>query len=81
MDSESPFTDLVEYIIKALVDNPDEVSVREIEERTSVTLEVSVAQSDMGRVIGKGGNVVNSVRTLIQVLAAKKGKRVSLEIV
>ena len=65
----------------ALVDNPDQVSVREIDERNSIVLEVSVAQSDMGRVIGKGGSVVNSVRSLLQVLAAKKGKRVSLEIV
>ena len=81
MDSESPFTDLVEYVFKALVDNPDQVSVREIDERNSIVLEVSVAQSDMGRVIGKGGSVVNSVRALLQVLAAKKGKRVSLEIV
>jgi predicted RNA-binding protein YlqC (UPF0109 family) len=81
VDSESPFTDLVEYIFKAMVDNPDQVSVREMDEQTSIVLEVSVAQSDMGRVIGKGGSVVNSVRALLQVLAAKKGKRISLEIV
>ncbi len=46
-----------------------------------VIVEVQVAASDMGRVIGKGGNVVNSIRTLLQVLAVKHGKRVSLEIV
>jgi hypothetical protein len=78
---ESQFTELIEYIVKALVDHPDEVSVNEIDNRSSLILEVSVADDDMGRVIGKGGVVVNSIRTLVQVLATKKGKRVSLEIV
>jgi predicted RNA-binding protein YlqC (UPF0109 family) len=78
---ESQFTELIEYIVKALVDHPEEVSVSEIDNRSSLILEVSVADDDMGRVIGKGGVVVNSIRTLVQVLATKKGKRVSLEIV
>ena len=81
MPDESQFTELIEYIVKALVDHPDEVSVNEIDNRSSLILEVSVADDDMGRVIGKGGVVVNSIRTLVQVLATKKGKRVSLEIV
>lgn len=74
------FKDLVEYIVTALVDHPDEVSVHEFEERHTIVIEVNVAQSDMGRVIGKGGKVVNAIRSLVQVLAAKKGKRVTLEI-
>jgi len=78
---ESQFTELIEYIVKALVDHPEEVSVSEIDNGSSLILEVSVADDDMGRVIGKGGVVVNSIRTLVQVLATKKGKRVSLEIV
>ena len=81
MDSSSSFTDLAEYIIKSLVDNPEQVRVEEVDERGSTIVEVSVAEGDMGRVIGKGGVVVNSVRTLVQVSAAKQGKRVSLEIV
>lgn len=81
MDNESPFIDLVEYIVKSIVDNPDRVSVAQFDEPGSIMLEVTVADSDMGRVIGRGGSVVNSIRSLVQVLAAKQGKRVSLEIV
>lgn len=81
MPDDSQFIELIEYIVKAIVDRPEEVSVSEIDNRSSLILEVSVAEDDMGRVIGKGGVVVNSIRTLVQVLAAKKGKRVSLEIV
>ena len=81
MNSASPFIDLVEYIVKSLVDNPDQVTVNEIENPTSIIVEVKVADGDMGRVIGKGGVVVNSIRNLLQVLASKRGKRVSLEII
>ncbi len=80
MGSDSDFKELVEYIVTSLVDNPDQVTVSESNNRNTVVLEISVASSDMGRVIGKGGKVVNSIRTLVQVLAAKQGKRVSLEV-
>jgi hypothetical protein len=80
VDSTSDFKALVEYIVTSLVDNPDQVTVSETDERDTIVLEISVAGSDMGRVIGKGGRVVNSIRTLVQVLAAKQGKRVSLEV-
>lgn len=81
MDSTASFKELVEYIVTSLVDNPDQVTVSESSQRDTIVLEISVASSDMGRVIGKGGRVVNSIRTLVQVLAAKQGKRVSLEVV
>jgi hypothetical protein len=55
--------------------------VSEIEGESSVILELRVGPEDMGRVIGKGGRTVNAMRTLIRVLAAKQGKRVTLEIV
>jgi predicted RNA-binding protein YlqC (UPF0109 family) len=80
VDSTASFKELVEYIVTSLVDNPDQVSVSESDQRDTIVLEISVASSDMGRVIGKGGRVVNSIRTLVQVLAAKQGKRVSLEV-
>jgi hypothetical protein len=73
--------ELVEFIAKSLVDDPSQVHVSEIEGESSVILELRVGPDDMGRVIGKGGRTVNSVRTLIRVLAAKQGKRVTLEIV
>lgn len=73
--------ELVEYIAKSLVDDPSQVTVTEIEGTTSVILELRVAPEDMGRVIGRNGRVANAMRTLLRVLAAKQGKRVTLEIV
>lgn len=73
--------ELVEYIAKSLVDDPSQVVVREIKGETSVILELTVAQEDMGRVIGRNGRVANAIRTLLRVVAAKQGKRVTLEIV
>jgi hypothetical protein len=78
---KSTMKDLVEYIAKSIVDDPSQVQVSEIEGATSVILELRVAQEDMGRVIGKGGRVANAMRTLLRVIAAKQGKRVTLEIV
>jgi predicted RNA-binding protein YlqC (UPF0109 family) len=80
LEPTTAFKELVEYIVTSLVDYPEQVTVRESEERDTVILEISVAGSDMGRVIGKGGKVINSIRTLVQVLAAKQGKRISLEV-
>ncbi len=73
--------ELVEFIAKSLVDDPSQVHVSEIKGESSVILELRVGPEDMGRVIGKGGRTVNAMRTLVRVLAAKQGKRVSLEIV
>ena len=73
--------DLVESIAKQLVDDPSQVSVSEIEERGRVRVELKVAKEDMGRVIGKGGRVANSIRVLLRVAAAREGKRASLDIV
>ena len=73
--------ELIEYIAKSLVDDPSSVSVHEIEGASAVILELRVAQEDMGRVIGRGGKVANAMRTLLRVVAAKRGKRASLEII
>ena len=81
MTSSGDFKDLVEYIVKSLVDSPENVFVTETDENNSVLLEISVSDDDMGRLIGRGGVVVNSIRSLLQVAGAKRGKRVTLEIV
>lgn len=81
MDSSGEFRDLVELIVKSLVDSPDSVEVNEIDENNSVLIEISVSEEDMGRLIGRGGVVVNSIRSLLQVAGAKRGKRVTLEII
>jgi predicted RNA-binding protein YlqC (UPF0109 family) len=72
--------DLVEFIVTSLVDFPEEVEVRELEGDVTTVLELSVAESDMGRVIGKNGRVINAIRAILRVLAAKQGKRVALEL-
>ena len=73
--------DLVLWLARELVEIKDAVKVEAIERDRSTVLELSVAQDDLGRVIGRGGRVANSMRTLVRVIAAKEGKRVTLEIV
>jgi predicted RNA-binding protein YlqC (UPF0109 family) len=73
--------ELVEYMAKLLVENPDRVEVTEVTATRSVIFELRVAREDMGRVIGKQGRVANAMRTLLKVAAAKQGKRAILEIV
>jgi len=72
--------ELVEFIARSLVDNPDDVQVTEIEEENSIIIELRVAPDDMGKVIGKQGKIAKSIRTLTKAAAAKAGKRVAVEI-
>ncbi len=72
--------ELVEYMAKSLVENPEAVSVKEIRGASVTVLELHVAREDMGRVIGKDGRVANAMRTVLRV-AARDDKRVVLEIV
>ena len=74
------FKDTVEYIVKSLVDHPEDVEVFQDGSATSVILEVTVNDEDTGRVIGRGGRVINAIRVVVQSLAQKEGKRVSLEV-
>jgi predicted RNA-binding protein YlqC (UPF0109 family) len=71
---------LVEYIAKSLVENPDQVEVREIQNGNRVRLELNVAKEDMGRVIGKNGRVANSIRTLLRVAAERENKQATLDV-
>ena len=71
---------LVEYIAKSLVEDPEQVEVRETANGNRVRLELSVAKDDMGRVIGKNGRVANSIRTLLRVAAERDGKQATLDV-
>ena len=71
---------LVEYIAKALVENPDQVEVREIKNGNRVRLELNVSKDDMGRVIGKNGRVANSIRALLRVAAEREGVQATLDV-
>jgi predicted RNA-binding protein YlqC (UPF0109 family) len=73
--------ELIEYMAKALVDDPEQVLVEEIEGTSATIYELRVASEDMGRVIGKQGRVANAMRTLLRAAAARQGRRVTLEIV
>jgi len=73
--------ELVEFIAKSLVDRPDDVQVREAGGGSRRRLELSVSKNDMGRVIGKGGKVANSIRALLRVAAEKEGKQATLDVV
>ena len=73
--------DLVTVIAKALVDHPEEVSVREIEDDRAVTYELTVHPSDIGKVIGKQGRIAKALRTVVISAAVKEKRRVSVEIV
>ncbi|KPJ73978.1 RNA-binding protein [candidate division TA06 bacterium DG_78] len=72
--------ELVTYIVKALVDNQDKVTVAEIAGDRSVIYEVRVGEGDMGKVIGKEGRTAQAVRTIITAAAMKLGKRTVIEI-
>ena len=71
---------LVEVIAKALVENPDEVVVTETMDGDELVMELSVAPSDMGKVIGRQGRIAKEIRTLMRSVAQRQGKKVSVEI-
>ena len=73
--------ELLELIAKALVDHPEEVSVSEIAGEQTTILELSVAQDDLGKVIGKQGRTARAIRTLLSAAGTKIGKRLHLEII
>ncbi len=74
-------TEVLEVIAKALVDSPDEVSIKEVEGEDAVTLELRVAPADMGKVIGKQGRIAKALRTVVKAAANREDKRVVVEIV
>jgi hypothetical protein len=72
--------DLVEFLTRTLVEDPDAVSVEEVDENGDIVLEVSVAEEDLGRVIGRGGRVANALRTIAKASGTRNDTRVMVEI-
>jgi predicted RNA-binding protein YlqC (UPF0109 family) len=72
--------DLVMFIAQAIVDEPDKVTVNEVEGERAVVFELRVSPDDMGKIIGRKGRVIHAVRALVQAAAAKEGKRATVEI-
>ena len=72
--------EFVEYMVKALVDEPDAVEVNEVAGESGLLIEVKVAEADLGRIIGKQGRIANAMRTLVKAAALKDEQRATLEI-
>ncbi len=72
---------LVEMLVKALVDDQDQVQVFEVQKDDTMTYEVHVAQPDIGKVIGRDGKIANAIRTVAKAAAMKSGKKVYVDIV
>lgn len=72
--------ELVEYIVKSLVDKPEAVDVRETQGETVTILEIRTAPEDSGKVIGREGRIANAIRTIVKAASAKQQKRVTVEI-
>jgi hypothetical protein len=79
-DETSSMKDYIEHIVGYLVDNPDQIDITEICGSRTTVFELRVAESDLGKVIGKQGNTARSIRTLLAAAAARKGQRAVLEI-
>jgi len=72
--------ELVEYVARSLVDDPEAVQVTEVEDDEGMVIELHVAEDDMGKVIGRNGSVAKALRTLLKVTAAREGSSIQLEI-
>jgi predicted RNA-binding protein YlqC (UPF0109 family) len=73
-------TDLLEFLVRALVEDPGAVVVEELEEDGDLVYEITVAEGDLGRVIGKGGRVANAIRTIAKAAAVRLDRRVIVDI-
>jgi predicted RNA-binding protein YlqC (UPF0109 family) len=72
--------ELLEYVVKALVDKPEEVTIAQTDGESVTILEIKVAQDDVGKVIGREGRIANAIRTIVKAAGAKEKKRVTVEI-
>jgi predicted RNA-binding protein YlqC (UPF0109 family) len=72
--------ELVTEILKAIVDNPDAVEVKEVEGERASIIEIRVAPDDIGKVIGREGRIINSLRQIVRAAAGKDNKRITLEL-
>ncbi len=72
--------ELVELMVRSLVDHPEEARVNEVAGESVTVYEVSVAESDLGKVIGKGGRIANAMRTIIKAAATKQDRKATVEI-
>ena len=73
--------DLVEYLARSLVDEPDQVSVEEVEAGRVIVYEVTVAEDDVGKIIGRQGKVIRAIRSVVKAAATRQGTRVDVDVI
>ena len=73
--------EILQTIIKNLVDNSEAVEIKQIDENNSIVFEVKVAEGDMGRIIGKQGRIAKSIRTVMKAVSAREHKKVNIEFI
>ena len=73
--------ELVEYLVKSLADHPEDVELTEQESDDTVILELKISADDLGKIIGRNGNTINAIRTVVQAVASSRKKRAKLEVV
>lgn len=73
--------EFVAYLVKNMVNDPDKVDIRSLEGQSGLLIEIRVAPEDVGKVVGRKGNVIRSLRTLVMTIGARLGRRIHLEIV
>ena len=72
--------ELVEYLVKSLADHPEEVMLETREDDESISMELKIAQDDLGKIIGKNGNTINAIRSVLQAVASSHKKRARLDV-
>mgnify|MGYP001011979095 CR=1 FL=1 len=72
--------ELVEYLVKSLADHPEEVLLEENEDDETIFLQLRISPDDLGKIIGKGGNTINAIRTVVQAAASSHKKRAKLDV-
>lgn len=73
--------DILSYIVENLVEDPSAISIEAVEQDDTITFQLKVAESDMGKVIGRQGRIAKEIRTIIKSVAQRKGQRVNVEII
>ena len=80
-NKEVALKNLAEYLVKSLADHPEKVELAEHEEDDTVLIELKISPEDIGKIIGKNGNTINAIRTVLQTAASSHRKRAKLEVV
>jgi uncharacterized protein len=80
MEDNVGLKDLAEYLIKSLADHPEQVELEEREDDDTVLIELKISPEDLGKIIGKNGNTINAIRTVLQTAASSHKKRAKLEV-